>query len=71
MVVAQDEWISIPEAMRRFHLSRNTLSSAIDRGVIAERRRELGKERRFVNAREVERKLTPQPPEQDPEQDEG
>lgn len=62
MVMAEyrePDLISIPEAMKRFNVRRNTLKSALKRGTIRRYEREIGKERIFVDAREVEMKLRP------------
>lgn len=64
MSVANDvELISIPEAVKRFGLSRQTLYAAMEEGTITRYERELGKTRIFVDAKEVERKLRPRPAE--------
>ncbi len=62
MNVAEDvELISIADAARRFHISRQAIHDAIDRGDLTPHDRELGSPRRFVDAKEIDRKLKPQP----------
>ncbi len=55
------ELISIAQAAARFHVAPATIHGWIARKEISVSRRQLGKVRTFVDAREIERKLRPAP----------
>lgn len=55
------ELITMAEAAKRFNVHVSALRQWRDAGLIREYRRELGKTRIFVDAREIERKLRPAP----------
>lgn len=62
MVVSEEqEIIPLREAIKRFRMSRQAFYDAFERGYIRRYDRPIGRDKVFVDARQVERVLQPKP----------